>query len=225
MEEPSLVPGTSYGVPLTARQWGVVLETSVGPWQGPYEVGLDAGCASGDAAYGFGAFPATLGTPTQRGDLDGPQANLPYDTSVNNFRFHPNYHIDRILFREIIGTVTDAMYLRPHARWRFMKIGDGFLTAEVAGILSYAVEPTSAPGQARPLGLEIDPSLGYRSRSFSIGIHYAVLLPREGLDNIALGMAARPAHAIRAGFELRFGDPSNSSETSMATRRPFEMRF
>ncbi len=99
VEEPSLVPGTSYGVPLTARQWGVVLETSVGPWQGPYEVGLDAGCASGDAAYGFGAFPATLGTPTQRGDLDGPQANLPYDTSVNNFRLHPNYHNDRILFR------------------------------------------------------------------------------------------------------------------------------
>ena len=30
------------------------------------------------------------------------------DTTVDNFRFHPDYHVDRILFREIIGTVTEV---------------------------------------------------------------------------------------------------------------------
>ena len=52
------------------------------------------------------------------GQLDGPQANLPRDHTVDNFRFHPDYHIDQILFREIIGTVTDAIYVRPHVRAR-----------------------------------------------------------------------------------------------------------
>ena len=223
VDEPSLIPGTSYGVPLTARQWGLVLETSIGPWQGPYEIGIDAGYASGDAAYGFGAFPPILGAPTQRGDLDGPQANPPYDTSVNNFRFHSDYHVDRILFREIIGTVTDAMYLRPHGRWRFMRAGDGFLAAEVAGVLSYAVEPTSAPGQARPLGIEIDPSLRYGSSTFALGIHYAVLVPLGGLDNTAPEMAARPAQSIRAQLEVKFG--SDTPNNTMATKTPFETRF
>ena len=49
------------------------------------------------------------------GQFDGPQANLPRDRTVDNFRFHPDYHIDQILFREIIGTITDAIYIRPHA--------------------------------------------------------------------------------------------------------------
>ena len=50
---------------------------------------------------------------------DQPQS-LKYrrDNRIDNFRFHSDYRVDRILFREIIGTVTDAMYAKPHARLR-----------------------------------------------------------------------------------------------------------
>ena len=50
---------------------------------------------------------------SQKGDLDGPQARPPGDATIDNFRFHPDYHVDLILWRRIIGQVTDAIYVKP----------------------------------------------------------------------------------------------------------------
>ena len=58
----------------------------------------------------------------------------PRDRTVDNFRFHPDYRIDRILFREIIGTVTDAVYLRPHARATLAKNEAFAVTASVVNL-------------------------------------------------------------------------------------------
>jgi uncharacterized protein (TIGR04551 family) len=198
VEQASLVPGVLYRDPVTSDQLGAAVESEVGDDADHFRVGFDAGYASGDSAPGFGAFPKPGQGPAQAGDLDGPQANPPFDVEVQNFRFHPDYRVDRILFREIIGTVTDAAYLRPHVRYDLVTHRHGKLSASLAAVVSFAVAPESAPGQKGPLGVELDPTLRYVSDvGFEAALEQATLFPMSGLDNPALGLAARTAQLWR----------------------------
>jgi uncharacterized protein (TIGR04551 family) len=199
VDQPSLIPGVRFRDAATSKQIGAALESEAGDADDSWRAGFDAGYASGDAAPGFGAFPGTRSTAPQPGDLDGPQARLPYDKAVNNFRFHPDYRVDRILFREIIGTVTDAVYVKPRFRGDVFRFSSGRLSAELAAIASFAVNHQSAPGQKSPLGVELDPTLSYRSvDGFELALEQATLFPLSGLDNPELGLRAKPAQLWRA---------------------------
>ncbi|HEY8041503.1 MAG TPA: TIGR04551 family protein [Polyangiaceae bacterium] len=205
IDQASLIPGVLYHQPVTATQMGAALESDVGPPESRVGAGLDGGYASGDPSPGFGAFPQ-IGAPAARpGDLNGAKANPPSHTTVDNFAFHPDYFVDRILFREIIGTVTGAVYARPHARWDVMRVAPGVLQASVAAIASWAVYPENTPGGKAPLGVEIDPTLAYASRDgFGVALEYAVLFPMAGLDNPVAHLNAFPAQLARARVMYRF---------------------
>jgi uncharacterized protein (TIGR04551 family) len=205
IEEASLVPGVRFDQPVTSTQWGAVLQSEFGDLDGALIAGLDLGVASGDSAYGFGAVVPD-GTPAGRpGDLDGAQASPPYDRTVDNFRFHPDYRIDLILFREIIGTVTDATYIRPHVTWHLWRATPGVLSLKVAGVASWALYASSAPGGRTPLGVELDPTLLYTSRDgFGMALDYGVLFPLAGLDNVVAGLSAQPAQAWRLRLNYAF---------------------
>ena len=203
IEQPSLIPGVSLHDPLESLQIGGAFESDFGPWNGELRGGLDAGYASGDPSPGFGG---SFAGPTERspaaGDLNGHQAAHPHDLRIDNFRFHSDYRVDRILWREIVGTVTDAIYIRPHLDWQIAEIGPGILTSRLAVVASFAAQANSAPGGESALGVEIDPSLAYLSRDgFGLALDYAVLFPLAGLDNKLLGLAAQPAQLLR----LRIG--------------------
>jgi uncharacterized protein (TIGR04551 family) len=204
VDQPSVIPGVLLHEPLRSTQWGAALETEYGAPEDAFAFGLDLGLASGDAAYGFGAFPGANDPAAKEGDLDGPQSVPPYDMRVDNFRFHPDYRIDRILFREIIGTVTDAVYLRPHLRWRILDLGPGRLTAGLSAVASWALHTTSTPGGASGLGVEIDPTLAYETDfGFSAILEYALLIPLAGMDNPALDLSAQPAQLL--SLRLTYG--------------------
>lgn len=205
VDEPSLVPGVMLAQGVTSEQIGIATQTEYVATDG-LGIGLDVGYASGDPAPGFGAFPEPNSTAALPGDLDGPQADLPSDTRVDNFRFHPDFRIDRILFREIIGTVTDAIYLRPNARYRLMQLGTrAELTASLAVIASWAVEAESTPGGARGLGIELDPGVEYRTTDgFRAAVEYALFVPGAGFDNRATGASASPAQLVRARLGYYF---------------------
>jgi len=182
IDQVSAIPGVRFRDRVSALQGGLALESLVGGREDTVSFGLDAGLASGDPAPGF----------------DGAQVALPEDTRADAFRFHPDYRVDRILFRELIGTVTDAAYLRPHVHVRIVDFPRGQLVASLAVIGSLALEPSSTPGGARPLGIELDPSLVYRSTDgFHCALEYAALFPLAGLDNPALGLTAEPAQLLR----------------------------
>jgi uncharacterized protein (TIGR04551 family) len=199
--QPSLVPGAAITEPVTSHQLGAALETDV--TAGPARLGLDAGYASGDAAPGFGAFPRPGDPAAMPGAFDGPQANPPGDRTVDNFRFHPDYHIDQILFREIIGTITDAIYVRPHLRAVLLAVGAGHLEAGAALVASWAVEATSTPSGQAALGIELDPELRYASRDgFAATVDYGLLLPGAAFDNTML--KAQPAQALRVRLGFAF---------------------
>ena len=206
VDQPSLIPGVLSNHPVTSRQIGAALQSEIGAPQDLGGGGLDLGYASGDSAPGWGASNDPLLPAPKKGDLDGPQANLPYDRTVDNFRFHPDYRIDRILFRELIGTVTDAFYLRPHARIDVMRLRTGTLRASVAGIASWAIQPTSTPSGQSHLGVEIDPTLAFASNdNFGVAVEGGLFFPGNAFNNPdpAYRLTARPAQLLRV--RLMFG--------------------
>ncbi len=205
VEQPSLIPGVTSNHPVTSKQFGAALQTEIGAPQDFGGAGVDAGYASGDSAPGFGASNDPLRPAPRRGDLDGPQANLPYDRTVDNFRFHPDYRIDRILFREIVGTVTDAVYLRPHARYALWKMRTGTLQVSAAAIASWAVHASSTPGGKSQLGFEIDPTLSYVSHDgFGVAVEGAMFFPGSAFNNLESRLTAKPAQLLRVRLMFHF---------------------
>ncbi len=203
VDQTSLVPGVEFYESATSSQLGAVLESEYKLPQIGLTLGLDAGFASGDPSPGFGAVTDLGAPPPQPGDLDGAQANLPFDRKIDNFRFHSDYRVDRILFREIIGTVTDAIYLRPKLRYPLLDAGGAKLLFETAAIASWSVEAASTPSGSRALGVELDPSLRYEtSDGFVASFDYALLLPLAAFDNPEAGLDASAAQLLR--LHLRF---------------------
>ena len=204
VDQPSLVPGVLLRDPAKSRQLGAALQSDIGDPDAAFGAGLDAGYASGDPAPGFGVVQRPNAAPPQPGDLDGPQALPRRDNRVDNFRFHPDYRIDRILFREILGAVTDAAYARPHARLRLARAKSAQLTAHAAVIASTAVKATSTPSGKAPLGVEVDPSLVFETNAFLAALDYAILFPLDGFDNPIGNLNAKPAQLVRLRLAYLF---------------------
>jgi uncharacterized protein (TIGR04551 family) len=197
VERASLIPGLVLRDQVSASQFGGALQSEIGAAGDDFVFGIDLGVASGDPAPGFGAYPPA-GSVATPGVLDAPQASLPRDTRVDNFRFSPDYRIDRILFSEIIGTVTDAMYVRPHARYRLLALSTSALDLTLAAVGSRAIYASSTPGGQNDLGIELDSALAYRSNDgFDARLEYAVLFPLAGLANPDLGLSPTPAQLFR----------------------------
>ena len=204
IDQPSLLPGVRANFDVQSRQLGLALQSDFGAETDRFAAGFDAGYASGRSSPGFGAFYDPTAPAARAGDLDGPP-NLSLDHRVDNFRFHPDYRIDRILFREIVGTVTGTSYARPHVRVDLAQLPTGTLRASLAGIASFANVAANAPGGAKPLGVELDPTLAYASRDgFALAAEYAVLFPLAGLDNPRAGLSARPAQLFRLRLTFAF---------------------
>jgi uncharacterized protein (TIGR04551 family) len=195
---------------LSILQAGVAIKSRYGFMNNKLGVGLDAGWASGDSAYGMGARPRANNRPVELGDADGQQF-VGSDTAINNFRFNPDFRIDLLLFREIIGTVTDAFYLKPHIGYDLTKS----LSARLDVISSFSNFAESTPGQSRILGLEFDANVKYESEQ---GVYamltYGLLVPFSGLNHATAELTnadlyskfgtARVAQALQVFGGIRF---------------------
>ncbi|MFZ9890090.1 MAG: hypothetical protein ACO3JL_21540, partial [Myxococcota bacterium] len=195
--------------PLWVLQGGFALESSYAFLNDSLVVGLNGGVASGDDAPGFGLRSVLVQNP-RLGDLDGQQYGaclefdagpdgvvgsaddrcIRVDNNLTNFKFDPDYQIDMILFREVLGTVTDAAYVKPHLTYYITE------TFGIRGDLIYsnALYDASTPGLQSPLGLEGDGTVFYGSDDgFYLMLQGGVLFPLAGLnhardpDNASLG--------------------------------------
>ena len=109
---------------------------------------------------------------------------------LTHFGFHPNYRIDLLLFRNILGNVGGVWYLRPGVSYDLVRTAYGQRAgARVDVIYSRANRESQAYGDAQSLGLELDASIYYRSEDgpgltdgFYAGFHYGILFPFAGLD-------------------------------------------
>ena len=200
------------GPKVLLRQLGGVVRASYAVAPRKVTLGGELGIASGDSAPGFGNRPGQLdanGALPTYGAFEGPQYGLNGDRTLRNFRFNPGYRVDLILFREILGQVTDAWYLKPTFRW---DIFTG-LALDAQVVYSQAMSSGSVPssvasgtllakGGSTPMGVEFDAKVAYATDDgFHSWLAYGVLFPLGAFDGA--GSPTR-AHAFRAGVALKF---------------------
>jgi len=192
---------------LAFSQWGAVAQLEVQPKLAlPLTLMAEVGVASGDDAWGFGAIPNKV--RGRAGDLDAPQFDWydwKKDHSVDNFRFHPNFHVDRILWRRIVGTFTDGVYEK--VRLRYHPVPE--IRIDAWGVYSRTLYAQSAPGLAKNLGVEAGLDLSWFTRyGFEAHLSYAVLFPLAGLRRVDMGTGAvtspTPAHFAEVRLAFRF---------------------
>jgi len=157
------------------RQFGGVLASELHLYRDAFFVGLETGGASGDQAENESGYLNYRWRFTQQ-----PLG----DHSIRDFKFSPEYHIDSILFRQILGTVTNAIYFKPAVSYWFdLAQGRQF---GVAGsvIYSMAQVPVSTPGNSLGYGLEMNVSASYRNiaEGFYAGMTWGVLWPFGALN-------------------------------------------
>jgi uncharacterized protein (TIGR04551 family) len=197
----SLIPGVEADE-VTMAQTGAVLRTWVDVLEEQrFTIAAELGYASGDDAPGMGVAPSMDQLEAQPGDLDGPQFSLPGDNTLDNFRFHPNYHVDLILWRQIVGTITDAVYVRPALRSRPHER----LALEAAWIHSRSQFASSTPGGEKHLGDELDLSAEWDVwHGLHARLQYGLFLPGPGFRNLQHDLEPTPAHAVRALIAFQF---------------------
>lgn len=178
-------------IAFTIQQFGGALNVQYKLLQDSLTLGLMTVAASGDSDPGWGV--RLLGNATTaRGDWDGPQQFQ--DGKITNFRFDPDFRVDLILWRELIGTVTDALVFRPSVQYN---LTEG-LGARLDLIYSRALTPESTPSDGLAaeaalmrtadanLGIEADLKLFYVSDDgFHAWFEYGILFPLAGLDRLS----------------------------------------
>lgn len=166
------------------RQLGGATELEYRALNDDLKLRFYSGFASGDQGVEGLAPPATGGL----------QPRGTTDRTVSTFRFHPDYRIDLILFRNILNRVQGVYYFRPGVEYDFTKSLDGEKFGGRADVVySRASSPVQTPGNKADLGIELDLSLYYQSKDGSLNndpnklggfyamLQYGVLFPLGGL--------------------------------------------
>lgn len=108
------------------------------------------------------------------------------DRSLNDFHFSPEYHVDEILFRRILGTVSNAIYFKPSIAYWLDLDSSKIREVGVSGSVIYSIAPVpvSTPGNSMNYGVEMDLGLHYRNtrENFFAGFTWGVFWPMGALD-------------------------------------------
>jgi uncharacterized protein (TIGR04551 family) len=142
---------------------------------------------------GFGTGDSNVnGLSTQSGlVVQDPPGSEGADT-VSTFRFHPNYRVDLIFWRNIMGQVAGAYYFKPGISYDFIRNSFGQLFG-IRGdaIYSRASSPVQTWGNDPNLGLELNATLYYRSEDgpelldgFYGMLQYGIFFPMDGLGYV-----------------------------------------
>lgn len=176
------------------QQFGFVLESDFRAVEDRLRIEFDTGFATGDAdVEGINGF-GPGGLSGDAAPLGGLDAQLTRDRTYSTFRFHPDYHVDQILWRRIMSRVQGAYYFRPGISYDFLRGGDGQRAGGGLNMVwSRATEPVQAPGNSPDLAVELDAKVYYQglggtydaegrvTTGFYGQLDYAVLFPLDGL--------------------------------------------
>ncbi|XXX72788.1 TIGR04551 family protein [Sorangium sp. So ce134] len=176
---------TGWGV----RQFGVATQAELIEMEGRLRLHFGFGYATGDDDV-----PSLEPLGTATGAMD-PQNST--DRTYSTFRFHPDYRVDQILFRNILSRVQGAYYFRPGVDWDFARDKNGQRAGLGAAVIwSRASEFLQAPGNSRDLGIELNGQLYFQSKDgtlnddpdkmggFYTAVQYGVLFPLGGLGQL-----------------------------------------
>lgn len=199
---------------LDVWQFAAVVQGEYKLLNGDLEIGGEVGFASGGAP--------SIGSPRHgsawRRHRAGPEYRCSAmggcsDNTIRNFRFNRDYRVDMILYREILGGVTDSLYVKPKVQYR---ITQG-LNIFGAGIYSRAIFAESTPSGGNDavappdanLGIELNAGARYETEDgFYAQAQYGILFPLGGFNRQdAATRTSAPlvnAQAFRGVFGIKF---------------------
>ncbi|MGB8329688.1 MAG: TIGR04551 family protein [Polyangiales bacterium] len=185
---PSEFPPAAEGSRFKLRQWGLAFEGEYRVLKKKLGIHLHAGMASGD--------PDVVGL-SQYEDL----ATQPVGKkTVSTFSFHPNYRIDLILWRRIMGRIAGAYYLAPSVSYDLIRTDFGrVLGARLDFIYSRAMYQQQTYSSEPNLGAEIDIGIYYRTEDgpkftdgFYAATQFGILFPLAGLNYLEVDGVSQP---------------------------------
>ncbi len=171
--------------------------------EGKLRLGLEGGAASGDQWDNVPQGNTNIAFANLLGTCPVGQV-CPSSNQLTQFIFNREYKVDLILFRYLIGAVTNAGYVKPFLQYDLTKN----ISFKVSNVTSFALKPIATPGNATMYGTEFDSDLGYASGGLFLGISYGVLFP--------MGAMAHPADTTDAGGTFGYGtDPDVTGSTNI----------
>ena len=167
--------------------------------------GLEVGTATGDDVGFFGVRDRSSTVVPEDGLRDRANAVVRGNQNVTSFVFNRDYHVDLLLFREVIGAVTNTVYTKPWVRWDILNSGSFDFGARLDLLYAAAMFEDGTPGRNANLGLETDFKLFLDVDDRFTGIlETGVLVPFDGLDDVVTGSNAGPAWTLQARMHVRF---------------------
>jgi uncharacterized protein (TIGR04551 family) len=176
--------------------------------EGKLRMGVESGFATGDQWDN-----------TVQGQTNVAYANLLGDSAVCNARhacdltqfiFNRDYQVDLILWHQLYGAVTNAVYVKPYLQYDITKS----IMFKVSNITSFALKPVSTPGNGSVYGTEFDGDIGYNAGHIFAGLSYGVLFPFSALahpvDDILNGGAGFNYGTAPDGVSVNQGDAGTS---------------
>jgi hypothetical protein len=114
-----------------------------------------------------------------------------------------------MLFREVIGTVTNAGYYKPWVRYDLFDSVEDALGAQLDLLFAHALEPSATPGGDSFLGFEADLRLFYEEKGrFNLDIESGFLVPGSAFDyvdqNGEVVRSAEFAFTVQGRLTLQF---------------------
>lgn len=156
------------------------LEYTTGPWT----LGLMSGFATGDDrnVFGYSDGNGFIVFDDAAYDANSGQAT---NQKVTSYWFNRDYRVDLILFRQVIGGITNAYYVKPWFSRRLLDSDALQLDARLDVLYAGAMVPEGTPGGGQHYGVEIDAHAQLRVGGLEATLSAGVLLPfGSGLDRV-----------------------------------------
>ena len=170
--------GSAPSKSVSVEMWAAALKTEYKLLHDALVLRLLVLAASGDDAPGWGIQP--LATSPSPGAWDGGQDN---DGKIENFRVDPDFHVDLIFWRQLVGMVTDALVVRPGIQYNITDGLGGRLDVVYSRAWFAESTPSGGHDPDNHLGIEADAKIFYASDDgFHAWLEYGIFVPLGGLD-------------------------------------------
>ncbi|HEX3757818.1 MAG TPA: TIGR04551 family protein [Kofleriaceae bacterium] len=188
-------------------------------FEGKLRLGVESGFASGDSYPNTpqGATNIAYGAPFGNSvSPSGVPELAPNGSTLTQFAFNRAYNVDLILWRHLVGAVTNAAYFKPFIQYDITRS----ITFKVANITSFALKPAATPGDSRAYGTEFDGDLGYGGNGMFFGISYGILFPLGAMNHPDFAMTENPPPA-----NPPYGPTGSPNINSATTAHVIQSRF
>ena len=170
---------------------------------GRLETGLSAGFATGDDRLYLGYLDGQNIVDPDDANYEANE-NVRTNANVTSYWFNTDYKLDLLLFRQILGGVTNAYYVKPWVSYALLDTDDLKIKARFDVAYAGAMNPEGTPGQGNHWGIEMDAGLHLEfSPGFEVAVDGGVLLPMDALADPTTGADPSTAFALRGLFIWR----------------------